>query len=126
MNLYDGEIHEQGEKSYYRKLKFKKHALLMNSEQFSIKKITDEYRSDRELSIPELKARSDSLKKVFAEHVQIMKTLALPFFYGDSVGRAAPAMNTGIVARKYGLPVCRAKFSNKSTQLKLHLPPWHI
>ncbi|KAB2909190.1 MAG: LptF/LptG family permease [Ignavibacteriales bacterium] len=95
MNLYDGEIHEQGEKSYYRKLKFKKHALLMNSEQFSIKKITDEYRSDRELSIPELKARSDSLKKVFAEHVQIMKTLALPFFYGDSVGRAAPAMNTG-------------------------------
>jgi Predicted permeases len=63
MNLYDGEIHEQGEKSYYRKLKFKKHALLMNSEQFSIKKITDEYRSDRELSIPELKARSDSLKK---------------------------------------------------------------
>jgi Predicted permeases len=24
-----------------------------------------------------------------------MKTLALPFFYGDSVGRAAPAMNTG-------------------------------
>ncbi|MCA0388278.1 MAG: LptF/LptG family permease [Bacteroidetes bacterium] len=95
MNLYDGEIHEQGDGHLYRKLKFKKHILLMNSEQFSLKKITDEYRSDRELGIDELRQRADSLARVFEEHVQIMKRVANPFFYGDSAGSALPAMNAG-------------------------------
>jgi len=95
MNLYDGEIHEQGDGHLYRKLKFKKHMLLMNSEQFSLKKITDEYRSDRELGIEELKLRSDSIARVFDEHVLIMKRIANPFFYGDSAGSSLPAMNAG-------------------------------
>lgn len=97
MNLYEGEIHEQGAENYYRKLKFSKHMLLMNSEQFSLKKITSDYRSDRELSIAELDLRADSLRKVFEEHVQIMKRLALPFFYGDSAGASVPSMFAGDV-----------------------------
>lgn len=67
----------------------------MNSEQFSLKKITDEYRSDRELGIEELKLRSDSIARVFDEHVLIMKRIANPFFYGDSAGSSLPAMNAG-------------------------------
>ncbi|MBK7865633.1 MAG: LptF/LptG family permease [Ignavibacteriales bacterium] len=63
MNLFDGEIHEQGENYLYRKIQFKQHLLLMNSEQFSLKKITDDYRSDRELGIADLELRADSIKK---------------------------------------------------------------
>jgi lipopolysaccharide export system permease protein len=95
MNLYDGEIHERGEKNLYRKVKFKQHILLMNSEQFSIKKITDESRSDRELSIAELGKRSDSLRIVVEEYVRIVKRIAMPYFYGDSTANAIPPMNAG-------------------------------
>ncbi len=112
MNLFEGEIHEQGENNLYRKIQFKQHLLLMTSEQFSLKKITDDYRSDRELGIADLELRADSIKKVLHEHVQIMSRISSPFFYGDSVGNALPPMNAGDT----GTPVYYERLKGKVKQ----------
>ncbi len=84
----------------------------MNSEQFSLKKITDDYRSDRELGITDLELRADSIKKVLHEHVQIMSRISSPFFYGDSVGNALPPMNAGDT----GTPVYYERLKGKVKQ----------
>lgn len=64
MSLEDGEIHESdvNNTSIYRRLKFERHKIAMNAEQFSFQQTGGYSRGERELSIQTMNYITDSLK----------------------------------------------------------------
>ncbi|MCS7052908.1 MAG: LptF/LptG family permease [Ignavibacterium sp.] len=64
MSLEDGEIHESdvNNTSIYRRLKFERHKIAMNAEQFSFQQTGGYSRGERELSIQAMNYITDSLK----------------------------------------------------------------
>ncbi len=67
MDLYDGEIHQsvRMQRDVYRRMKFEKHRLAMEAENFSFKQSSfDQQRGDRELGAAEMQVIVDSLRKI--------------------------------------------------------------
>lgn len=67
MDLYNGEIHEaeKTNRATYRRLKFEKHKIAMNADQFTFQQSTPGGpRGDRELGAPEMLVIVDSLKEI--------------------------------------------------------------
>jgi lipopolysaccharide export system permease protein len=65
MDLYHGEIHESDVQNttMYRKLEFEKHIIAMDGDQFSFQQSGPTSRGERELSVTDMQAIADSLKK---------------------------------------------------------------
>ena len=65
MDLYHGEIHESDVQNttMYRKLEFEKHIIAMDGDQFSFQQSGPTSRGERELSVNDMQAIADSLKK---------------------------------------------------------------
>ncbi len=69
MDLYHGEIHESDiqNTTMYRKLEFQKHIITMDGDQFSFQQSGPTARGERELSVEDMQAITDSIKKVYDE-----------------------------------------------------------
>ena len=70
MDLYHGEIHESDVQNttMYRKLEFEKHIIAMDGDQFSFQQSGPTSRGERELSVNDMQAIADSLKKGLNEN----------------------------------------------------------
>jgi lipopolysaccharide export system permease protein len=70
MDLYHGEIHESDVQNttMYRKLEFEKHIIAMDGDQFSFQQSGPTSRGERELSVSDMQAIADSLKKGLNEN----------------------------------------------------------
>jgi len=72
MDLYNGEIHEaeKSSKATYRRLKFEKHKIAMNADQFSFQQSTPGGpRGDRELGAPQMLIIVDSLQRIRTDYL---------------------------------------------------------
>ncbi len=77
MDLYNGEIHEseRNNNNTYRRLKFEKHKIAMNADQFSFQQSTlGGPRGDRELGAPEMLVIVDSLSKIRKNYFDDLKS----------------------------------------------------
>lgn len=78
MDLKDGEIHQvdQSEGNQYRRIRFEKHRLLMNTEGFELERsaVGTFQRGDRELSAQELQTFVDSLEKVSEGYIKLIRS----------------------------------------------------
>lgn len=87
MDLYKGEIHESGVQNttLYRKLKFEKHKITMNADQFSFQQSGPTSRGERELSVEDMRAITDSLNVMLNEQVNVFKKEINKYLLKDSV-----------------------------------------
>jgi lipopolysaccharide export system permease protein len=92
MELNDGEIHESDASgtTMYRKLRFTKHKIAMNADQFTFQQSNDASRGDRELSARAMMHRVDSLKSLRELHTQDLKKQVASIFSGDRLAKPLP------------------------------------
>ncbi len=78
MDLSGGEIHQadQSEGNQYRRIRFEKHRLLMNTEGFELERSAEGtfQRGDRELSAQELQTFVDSLEKINEGYIELIRS----------------------------------------------------
>jgi len=87
MDLYKGEIHESDiqNTTLYRKLKFEKHKITMNADQFSFQQSGPTSRGERELSVEDMQAITDSLNVMLDEQVNVFIKETNKYLLRDSV-----------------------------------------
>lgn len=102
MDLKNGEIHESdaNKLNLYRKLKFEKHRITMNAEQFSLQQSgPGTSRGERELSIEDMQIIIDSLAQMREGHYNTMEKDSRKYFYLDS-SSLAPYTSVGAPGKK--------------------------
>jgi lipopolysaccharide export system permease protein len=102
MDLYKGEIHESDVQNttLYRKLKFEKHKITMNADQFSFQQSGPTSRGERELSVEDMRAITDSLNVMLDEQVNVFVKETNKYLFKDSVSFFKPAEQKNKVADK--------------------------
>lgn len=82
MSLQDGEIHESNVNNtgVYRKLRFEKHKIAMNADQFTFQQGGSYSRGERELSIQAMNYITDSLKQLKNISVKSLSDEVKPYF----------------------------------------------
>jgi len=87
MDLYKGEIHESDVQNttLYRKLKFEKHKITMNADQFSFQQSGPTSRGERELSVEDMRAITDSLNVMRNEQLNVLVQSVNKYLLKDSV-----------------------------------------
>lgn len=82
MSLQDGEIHESNVNNtgVYRKLRFEKHKIAMNADQFTFQQGGSYSRGERELSIQAMNYIADSLKQLKNISVKNLRDEVKPYF----------------------------------------------
>jgi len=91
LNLFNGEIHTSKRSDYktYRKLKFKKHKIAMDAEQFSFQQTTySSSRGDRELSARAILKLIDSIKTLNKREFKRMDKRLGEFILNDTIKTA--------------------------------------
>jgi lipopolysaccharide export system permease protein len=86
MSLQDGEIHESdvNNKAEYRRLKFEKHKIAMNAEQFTFQQSGGYSRGERELSIEAMNYITDSLRNINIIYKNDLRKLTYSFLLLDN------------------------------------------
>jgi lipopolysaccharide export system permease protein len=86
MDLYHGEIHESDVQNttMYRKLEFEKHIIAMNGEQFTFQQSGPTSRGERELSVEDMQAITDSLSKILYRDFKSLTSETKRIFFQDS------------------------------------------
>lgn len=102
MDLYKGEIHESDVQNttLYRKLKFEKHKITMNADQFSFQQSGPTSRGERELSVEDMRAITDSLNVMRNEQLNVFIKSANKYLLRDSVSFFKPAEKKNKTADK--------------------------
>jgi lipopolysaccharide export system permease protein len=93
MDLYHGEIHESDVQNttMYRKLEFEKHIIAMDGDQFSFQQSGPTSRGERELSVNDMQAIADSLKKGLNENHRNFNNEVYRHLFIDSTDVNIPA-----------------------------------
>jgi len=86
MSLQDGEIHESDVNNIaeYRRLKFEKHKIAMNAEQFTFQQSGGYSRGERELSIEAMNYITDSLRNINIIYKNDLRKLTYSFLLLDN------------------------------------------
>ncbi|MBD3409386.1 MAG: LptF/LptG family permease [Ignavibacteriales bacterium] len=113
MDLTDGEIHDPdvNPAGLYRRVRFERHRISMNAEQFSLQQTATGQRGDRELSASDMRRRVDSLQTLAKDHLEYFSGVTARYLYGDSLASPIPP-NTGErldMARVYQHTIDRVK-----------------
>lgn len=91
MDLKEGEIHESDiqNTNIYRKLEFEKHRIAMNADQFALQQSGSSFRSERELSVEDMRAITDSMRLVLIANEKSYLTEFNKQFFVDSTSSNA-------------------------------------
>lgn len=83
LSLQDGQIHETSitNPNSYRRLKFHRHKIAMNAEQFSFQQTGFAYRGERELSVEAMNYITDSLQQIKNNYSQNLKSEVYSYFF---------------------------------------------
>lgn len=91
MDLRDGEIHESDVQNtnIYRKLEFEKHRIAMNADQFALQQSGSSFRGERELSVEDMQAITDSMKLILISNEKsFLNEFKKQFFIDSTSGNA--------------------------------------